>query len=387
MWVSSVNAWLDRLPHSGLRIGPRVVSPWALAASAGLAVHCAAMLLLAGLAGRPLAVAALLPALSLATCLALGWVRRRLGGEETHVLLEGLLGSLAAVTGALVLAGADVLGWLDLVAAATAAGLTLGRLGCASHGCCHGVDAELGIYYPPWAIGPGRRFPVQLLEAALWAGLALGAAPLALRGPAGAATSLVLVGYGAGRFALEALRGDPRPAWGGWSESRWLGVASVLAGLGLDALRGWDPAAMGLLCAGGLAALALLVSRSRWLDTSPALPDSSRLALQAFGEELRRTRPSPRLVSCEAPPLGAQATWVRDARGQTRLVITLRRPDGLSIAEARVGFATLATGLGGVGEPSCTVGETEAIAEFALAQDVEWDLPAEGQRDYFGRAP
>lgn len=117
---------------------------------------------------------------------------------------------------------------LDIAAAGTPLGHSLGRLGCYINGCCYGIHGE----------GPfttmsdtGLRIPVQLIESAgtlvvfmiLWR-------TFQTRPPWGRTAALYLLLYGMVRFSTEFLRGDPRSEWGPLHVAQWLSLAAIVAG-------------------------------------------------------------------------------------------------------------------------------------------------------------
>jgi len=132
---------------------------------------------------------------------------------------------------------------LDAVAPALAAGHALGRLGCLAAGCCWGRPTDL-----PWGIvfthplaqainGTPLRVrlhPVQLYEALLEGGLALGllwGRQTSWSGTGGL-WGFYLVGYGIIRFGMERLRGVPKPVvWGSWSVNDLISVGLIGVGL------------------------------------------------------------------------------------------------------------------------------------------------------------
>jgi phosphatidylglycerol:prolipoprotein diacylglycerol transferase len=119
----------------------------------------------------------------------------------------------------------------------------VGRLGCFLAGCCYGAAHDL-----PWAVtytDPaaadlngtplGRPLhPTQLYEALLELGNFAVVTWVWRRAPRSWAPVATWLGlYGAERFALEFLRGDPRGAWLGLSTSQWLALAMLGAALWL----------------------------------------------------------------------------------------------------------------------------------------------------------
>jgi phosphatidylglycerol:prolipoprotein diacylglycerol transferase len=132
----------------------------------------------------------------------------------------------------------------------------IGRIGCLLNGCCYGRVSQgpLAVRYPPdsapwWEqveTGLISRFspsslpvlPVQLYEAA-W-NLLLYSVLLCVfrrRQADGVVTGIYLLGYAAGRFLLEPLRGDARMRWLGLSVAQLVSLA-LLAGGGL--LLAWS---------------------------------------------------------------------------------------------------------------------------------------------------
>ncbi len=155
----------------------------------------------------------------------------------TSLIGSGWLSSYGALGGAVTaaalagrLAGRDASVWCDAIAPALAILVAIGRLGCLGAGCDYGAPATL-----PWAItypagfpaGSHTVHPVQLYEAVLGV-TALAAAELCRRRQtrAGAALTAVTVVYAVGRFGIEFLRGDSRPA-NGLSVAQWLSLVVV----------------------------------------------------------------------------------------------------------------------------------------------------------------
>lgn len=95
---------------------------------------------------------------------------------------------------------------LDLLALALAIAQAIGRIGCASAGCCHG------------RVG---RVRVQYVESAT---LFVIAAFTAIYGFA-----FYVIAYAIARFTLEYFREDRRPRWLGVSEAQWICALSAIA--------------------------------------------------------------------------------------------------------------------------------------------------------------
>lgn len=157
-----------------------------------------------------------------------------------------LLGAALATALAARGAGAAPLAALDALAPALGVLVAVGRIGCFLSGCCFGVPsaAPFAVAFPRGTpahaehvhrglIDAGAAFsrpvhPAQLDEAL--AGAAMIGAGLALsrRSRRGAAFAAAALAYAAGRFAIEFLRADPRPAAGVLTLPQWLSLA-VLA--------------------------------------------------------------------------------------------------------------------------------------------------------------
>lgn len=136
--------------------------------------------------------------------------------------------------------GARVAEVADVVAPAIALGLAFGRLGCFLGGCCYGEVCAPAWWAtpPPWygpPVGGVPRYPTALLSAA-WAAALFAALwwLLRRRRAAGEVFLALWVLYAPGRFAIEALRADPRGGLLGLSTSQ-LGVLLTA----LPAAAGW----------------------------------------------------------------------------------------------------------------------------------------------------
>lgn len=142
-------------------------------------------------------------------------IRRAVTGSETLVLFEHVWAALGAVAVYAWAAGLPLLSLLDATAPAIAIALSAGRLGCLSSGCCHGGPSRTGMRYgPSIRLSPRLRaqrlFPVQLIESAALAVIAVVGLLLVGRAP-GTSLVWVLLIYGVVRVANEQLRGDVRP--------------------------------------------------------------------------------------------------------------------------------------------------------------------------------
>lgn len=143
-------------------------------------------------------------------------------------------------------AGAAPLAALDALAPALGVLVTVGRIGCFLSGCCFGVPsaAPFAVAFPRGTpahaehvhrglIDAGAAFsrpvhPAQLDEALAGAAMIGAALALSRRSRRGAAFAAAALVYAAGRFAIEFLRADPRPAAGALTLPQWLSLA-VLA--------------------------------------------------------------------------------------------------------------------------------------------------------------
>lgn len=125
----------------------------------------------------------------------------------------------------------------DFTVSALPLGHALGRIGCLLNGCCYGAPCDL-----PWAVWTAGawRHPVQAYEAAFNLVLYGVLLRMLLRDtPAGRLTAAYLIGYGAWRFLIEFLRGDPRmPGLFALNAAQTLSLALVAGGLLLWWWRG-----------------------------------------------------------------------------------------------------------------------------------------------------
>ena len=125
-----------------------------------------------------------------------------------------LLGCLLSLSALGRLARMHVGALLEMFVPACLPAQALGRIGCFLGGCCYGipVDSSWGIVYPRGSIpfaahGSAPLAPVQLYEAG-WLLVSYVIVLSLVR--KGHRAGVSLIAMGAGRFALEFLRGDPR---------------------------------------------------------------------------------------------------------------------------------------------------------------------------------
>ncbi|HEY2325608.1 MAG TPA: prolipoprotein diacylglyceryl transferase family protein [Thermoanaerobaculia bacterium] len=148
-------------------------------------------------------------ALTICVSLLLAIATKVLLGYETFSFLHYQIAAIATVAIVVPIRGA-----LDLLALALAITQSVGRIGCAGAGCCRGRRWRYGI------------FPVQILESALLAVIAIITATLI--GRTGAAFAFYASAYAAVRFGLEMLRGDSRRHLFSLSEAQWICLGFAL---------------------------------------------------------------------------------------------------------------------------------------------------------------
>lgn len=269
--MNRLNARLDALPRT--RFGLFSAEVPAFRACGVTGYHAAVAAVLGGglLAGRSLPVLAVLALVCALSFFGYAFVRRALTGREALVLLEHVWVAEACCAATLLTLGEPVLPYLDVIGVALAVFLAGGRVGCLLAGCCHGRPSTLGIAYPQAHVRDGfpphwvgvRLFPVQAVEAAGLACIALSGLAALPFAPPGRVFAWFLAGYAVLRFGTEGLRGDRRPHWLGLSVPRWMALAEL--GVALWIARGAAPPARdAALLAALLAALfaSLLVARA-----------------------------------------------------------------------------------------------------------------------------
>jgi hypothetical protein len=160
-------------------------------------------------------------------------------GEEQIVYYHHEIAVLSATTFLLWQLKQPVLPYLDLTILGIGLFLVFGRVGCLMAGCCHGQPHRWGVCYRPEhaeaGFTPGyvgvRLFPIQAVESLWVLGVVLVGSILVVQGyPPGTALTWYTISYGAGRFAFEFWRGDPKRHWlWGFSEAQWISL--LLLGL------------------------------------------------------------------------------------------------------------------------------------------------------------
>lgn len=346
--LDTLNAILDRLPGPEFRLGRRAVPSFLAAAIVGLATGSLWLVALTAACGGDVLVAFGLIPIGATASLALALVRKRRAGIERWVLLEHLAASLGAMTAALWVAGEPLLPWLDRIFAGTCMLYFFGRLGCACAGCCFGHRSSVGIDGGPGHVEPGRRFPVQLVEAACWlACAALSVVLLAVAAPGIAFGTAALV-YAVARFFLEGLRADPRPRLLGLSESRWLALAMAAAAvLALQATHRVSSTGLWIGGAGAVATGLLWLTSRRWLRLPAEQDEPSRGELVAFAQMLASRGPDNTLHRVEIGGRVVVASWV-DSAGSVELYVSVSAQGGVVLgpADATLVLEAVCEGLG-----------------------------------------
>jgi phosphatidylglycerol:prolipoprotein diacylglycerol transferase len=137
--------------------------------------------------------------------------------EGGMALYGGLLLAVACSALVLPMLGVGFGGFWDAATFTMLVGMVFVRLGCLLTGCCAGRPcwSRLALRLPDDRGRWQRRYPTQLLEAALAIALLAAAVGLLASGPAlGIIFVFGLGGYGMGRFLLEPLRApDPSQRW------------------------------------------------------------------------------------------------------------------------------------------------------------------------------
>lgn len=203
------------------------------------------VIMLSGIVGARLAYVALDAGYFLANPLEILMLNK--GGL---VFYGGFIGGLAGVLVFSARKRRKALATLDFVATSLPLAHSIGRIGCFLNGCCHGsvCSCSLGVSFPSGSPAWWEQFnadsiseiahrslpvhPTQLYEAVL--NLALYFVVVKLyktRNADGTVTAVYLLGYSAGRFMLEYLRGDTRSGMLDLSLGQVISAALFAAGL------------------------------------------------------------------------------------------------------------------------------------------------------------
>jgi prolipoprotein diacylglyceryltransferase len=266
-----------------------------------------------------------------AIALFLAAITKVLFGIESFSFLHYQLAALASTSALLAMMHAPVLPALDLLALTLAVAQSIGRLGCAGAGCCHGRPFRIGIRYAsPRVAGHwsgARLFPVQWLESVALCAIAIAVASTIGAAP-GTAFVFYATSYAVARFTLELFRGDVRRHFAGLSEAQWICLVTAIA------VATWQRG-FTIAIAGALAVAALLVHRMHRVRTYRVEPDSLARALftarasagvaEAAGVRISHgTTEGAEHYTISAP----QPLTARDARSLAALVRDLAHPDG-----------------------------------------------------------
>jgi phosphatidylglycerol:prolipoprotein diacylglycerol transferase len=129
------------------------------------------------------------------------------------------------------LAGLSIGQFLDLSAPAMLVGMSVGRLGCLLGGCCAGrpTSARWGLWVTDRRVGM-RRVPIQLLESALAASLAITGLLVVVHGapaPSGVTAVMLIAAYTGLRQLLFPLRAEGRQTIRGRAVTMALAAAAA----------------------------------------------------------------------------------------------------------------------------------------------------------------
>lgn len=159
----------------------------------------------------------------------------------------GLILSIAVFVAWCIIKRERMLGLADLFCTVIPLGHACGRIGCFFYGCCYGrlSDSPLAVSFPSHSpawyqqvhaglIDPSASAALPVLSTQLFEAFALLILfslllPLYVRYKKHTA-GIYLIGYGAIRFMMEYLRGDPRAAVGPLSISQTISVAIAALG-------------------------------------------------------------------------------------------------------------------------------------------------------------
>ncbi len=272
----TLNQYLDQHVHPSVHVLGRswsafqfwLYTGWALAIIMGTTFS-----VYLGLSPVMIAVSVVVAVL---TILSLAMAIKIVTGEEQYVVYQYAIAFMAAITLVLWLLGQPILPYLDLTVLGLCVVSAVGRLGCFMVGCCHGRPSRWGVRYrqehadagfPYYFVGV-RVFPSQLLES-LWFLLTSSLLIFLLLSRPAPGTGLTwgIFGYGAGRFLIEFLRGDPeRPYSLGYSEAQWTALALMALVILAESTGRLPFQRAHLLIFGGVLLVMFAVSLSRLLQ-------------------------------------------------------------------------------------------------------------------------
>ncbi len=236
---TGIAAGLDRRLDSFVAASARFDRPFRRFGAAGVAVGAVLGLAVVGATNGSLAAAALILVVVGPVTYGLGLATAIVLDRETLIFLHHALAVVGVAVAAAATTGAEPGPLLAGTGVALMAGSSIGRLGCLAVGCCHGRPARHGVRYPMALVADGfpaplvdlRLRPVQLLDAALTAALAVTGGLLAISGRPATAAVVMAAGYGLGRIALQLQRGDRGRRLLGLDHVQWT-VLAIAAWLG-----------------------------------------------------------------------------------------------------------------------------------------------------------
>ena len=339
--LGAVNRLLDTLPRAEIRIGKKLFPTYFLWGGGGVGAGFVAIVTLAALRGlSPLIAAAMTGVLVggfVMAALFQRWVLR----TERHVLLMHFLTGIGLATASLRFAGAPLLPWLDVLVVGYGFVFCFGRIGCSMSGCCHGLPSNFGIRYDGQ-----RRFPVQLVEAGLWAVLTLSALAVNLAAEPGRGFALVCVCYGALRIVFERLRGDQRPRLLGMTESDLLAAILVAIGVGTLAPVGLSGAELILVGVGFGTGLLVLLSRALWLHLPEWSEEPFRADVAAAARAVRAGALGSKPTTYRCGTFNIAMSRIGGGSEAERLLVSLPRGAACDVGQASALVRVLAEEIG-----------------------------------------
>ncbi len=179
-----------------------------------------------------------------ATFFLLAFAAKIIMGKETIVYYHHEIAILIFCTITLNLFHYPVLQYIDITLLGIGTFLAFGRIGCFNVGCCHGRPGNFGYHYGGHHVAEGFTWyyrdvmllPVQLIESGfVFCIVITGSFLLFQHSLPGTVLILYTVVYGAFRFGIEFLRGDPeRLYWKGLSEAQWTTLLLIAISLVLS---------------------------------------------------------------------------------------------------------------------------------------------------------
>jgi len=197
---------------------------------------------------------------AVAIALFLAAITKVVFGVEQFSFLHYQIAALTSTGALLAVMHVPVLPALDLLALTLAVAQGIGRIGCASAGCCHGRPFRFGVRYGEGRVAQhwvgARLLPVQGIESCALLLLATATA-LTIGRDSGTAFVLYALTSAVTRFVLELLRGDARRQFSGLSEAQWICLITAIA------IATWQRGATVIVAALLLVATIVLVRAGR----------------------------------------------------------------------------------------------------------------------------